>query len=86
LAFGGFLDQLHSFAGEPDRGTCHRHGEELAKRSSTFRPLAPMLAPATAGTLSECGEELRNDTSSMLALLLALALAYLLSGPPGGEG
>jgi hypothetical protein len=47
------LDQLHSVAGEADRGACHWHCEELAKRFSRQRPLAPMLAPEIAHMLSE---------------------------------
>ena len=81
LAFGRFSNQVHSLAGEADRGACHGHGEELAKRPSTDWPLAPMLAPATARMLPSGGEELPNKGSPLLALL---ALARVLSGAAGG--
>lgn len=37
----GLSKQFHVLMREADRGACHRHGEELSKRCSACRLLAP---------------------------------------------
>jgi hypothetical protein len=68
LASGGFLDQLHSLAGEADRGARHGHGEEILNLLSAS---ADAITSDSTDAISAAAKKTLRSGQAMLAILLA---------------